>query len=360
LERTLVLRMDDPGSSENVHHRIYSHAKLDEAGWASVGADLRRHDARLSLGYVTGWVDDGDARRGTLLVDGSEPPRIAGAIHPSPVVQYRQHGGTGMRHDYTAEFRGIQKLREGGLAEVELHGHTHIHPDTVAWATAPDRHEDAQWFRELGAAAAGTIAAASPGQHPLDLAMTAMHKYFGVRPTTLISPGDQWTNAVLTRALQLGLQLVSSYYLALRDAQRFWWAQHVCAPYLDRPEPAWFDAGLPVVGYFHDFDLCVNGVDWFSRWLDAWASIGAKRIIDLRELAAVLGRRLHLEERENTLHVHAASEGAPLLVRPLRVAVRLDERNAHSHITVVSDGHELSLPVEPTQTGIGRLSVPAL
>src|SRR6185369_6760554 len=68
LERTLVLRMDDPGSSENVHHRIYDHAKLDEAGWDPVAAELRRHDARLGIGYVAGWVDDGDSERGRLLV----------------------------------------------------------------------------------------------------------------------------------------------------------------------------------------------------------------------------------------------------------------------------------------------------
>jgi hypothetical protein len=32
--------------------------------------------------------------------------------------------------------------------------------------------------------------------------------------------------------------LVSSYYLALCDGERFCWTQYVCAPYLDKSDAA--------------------------------------------------------------------------------------------------------------------------
>jgi hypothetical protein len=177
------------------------------------------------------------------------------------------------------EFHGIQALRTAGLGDVELHGYTHIHPDTEAWARAPDRYEGGpalSWYRELGTAAHATLAARPLEQHPLALGVAALQHYFHVCPTTLVCPGDQWTPEVPERALDLGLQLVGSYYLAMRQGDRFCWTQHVCAPYLNEPNPAWFDAGLPVVGYFHDRELALEGVDWISRWLDHWQAAGPR------------------------------------------------------------------------------------
>src|SRR5713101_56685 len=70
LERSLVLRMDDPGGAQNVYLRGWTYPKLTESEWGALGADLRRRNGRLSVCYVSGWVDDGDAARGTLEVGG--------------------------------------------------------------------------------------------------------------------------------------------------------------------------------------------------------------------------------------------------------------------------------------------------
>src|SRR5205823_3751794 len=140
----------------------------------------------------------------------------------------------------------------------------------AAWAQAPDRYEEGSWYRELGRPAAATLAAVPAAEHPLALASAALQHHFGVRPTTLICPGDQWTDAALERALDLGLDLVSSYYLALRDRDRFCWCTHVCAPYLDGPDGTWFAAGLPVVGYFHDREPALEGISWIGNWLNRW------------------------------------------------------------------------------------------
>jgi hypothetical protein len=360
LEGSLILRMDDPGGAQNIYSRHWSYPKLGETAWAAVGADLRRRNARLSVGYVAGWVDDGDAGRGTLQVAGRMPDRAPGRIYPSPVVKYQDHAGhvPGMLSNYEAEFRGIQELRVANLGDVELHGYTHIHPDTAAWAQAPDRYEATSWYRELGRAAEATIASRPPDAHPLAMGIITLHQHFDAYPTTLICPGDQWTNSVLERALDLGLRLVSSYYLALRDGERFCWMQHVCAPYLDQPDAAWFDAGLPVVGYFHDRELALEGVPWLSRWLDRWQEVGAKTVMDFRELAAATGRRLSLKEDHKGLHLTVTSAGAPSLVRPLPVCIRMSDRRLPAHVSVWLDDRLLSLPVHSLGEGVGRVILP--
>jgi len=231
-----------------------------------------------------------------------------------------------------------------------LHGYTHIHPDGETWAAAADRYESVWWYRELGRPASAVIAGRPADQHPLALGIAALQRFFDTTPSTLICPGEQWTNAVLQRALELDLQLVGSYYLAVRDGDRFCWSQHVCAPYLDQPDAAWFDAGLPVVGYFRDFDIVRNAVEWFDRCLTAWQGQGATRFIDYRELAAALSRRLTVEERAGELHLHVTTVGRLDLVRPLRILVRpshampfkirasVNERQASLLVKGVTDG----------------------
>src|SRR5262249_25241673 len=140
---TVVLRMDDPGGAQSAYSASWCHARLGEREWDEVGAILRRHEARLSVAYVSGWVDDGDAARGALRVGGREVPRRPGAVHPSPAVCYEDRAGhaPGARHDCAAEHRGIERLRAQRLAEVELHGYTHMHPDAARWARSPDRYQ---------------------------------------------------------------------------------------------------------------------------------------------------------------------------------------------------------------------------
>ena len=113
LEGSLVLRMDDPGGAQNVYLRGWTYPKLIESEWGELGADLRRRHGRLSICYVSGWVDDGDAARGTLEVGGQPVARVPGRVHPSPLVTYRDRAGLapGAVHDYEAEYRGIHALR---------------------------------------------------------------------------------------------------------------------------------------------------------------------------------------------------------------------------------------------------------
>jgi hypothetical protein len=358
----MVLRMDDAGGAQNVFKQDWCYPKLSRPQWAAIGDDLRQRRGRISIAYVAGWVDDGDPDRGSLTVDGRTVERAPGAVHPSPLVRYVDHMGHRPTacYDYSSEFAGIQALRAAGLAEVELHGYTHMHPDSLTWAQAPDRYKATAWFRELGKTALPVLAQRSPEEHPLALAMDAFHRFFNVRPTTLISPGDQWTNEALERALELGIQLIDSYYFAIRDQSRFCWCTHVCSPYLNEPEARWFDGDLPVVGYFHDLEPAQEGVGWIGKWLDCWQEKGAQRLIDFREMAASVGRVLTLEETHGQLRLGLINEcDAPNLIRPLRLKLYCPDDGVPSRVSYSDRVNRWILEVSNTLDGFGRVEIPA-
>jgi hypothetical protein len=316
-------------------------------------------NGRVSLGYSAGWIDDGDALRGRLTVNGKDVPREAGRVHPSSLVVYEDRAGhsPGCVSDYRSEFRGIQALRRAGCGDVEVHGFTHVHPDGAKWACAADRFNNISWFREFGEEAQSTIERRSAAQHPLTLALESLRHQFGVVPTTLICPGDQWTDRTLERALDLDLQLVSSYYLAVRNGARFCWCQHVCAPYLDAPDPDWFTAELPVIGYFHDRDLAVEGIAWMRRWLEKWKTAGARRFIDFRELAGALSRTVRMDETDGGSVIGVSEAGATPLVRPLPILFKCN-RFCPRQITIEMRAGRRPHPAEEAAAGIGRVCLP--
>src|SRR5262249_8331846 len=82
----LIVRMDDTGGAQNVPLESWTYPKLGEPAWAHVGAELARRKGRVSIGYVPGWVDDGDPARGTLQISGQRVERVPGRVHPSPLV----------------------------------------------------------------------------------------------------------------------------------------------------------------------------------------------------------------------------------------------------------------------------------
>jgi hypothetical protein len=285
---TMLLRMDDPGSSETVHHDIYEDSNKISAGqWKILGSILRNHLARLNIGYVSGWVDDGDEERGLLLVDGERIERTPGRIYPSPKVMYLRD--TKM-YNYREEYEAIVNLVNEGFADIAVHGYTHIFPDHEKWLTATDGHCAEKWFREYSSEGMDVIEqhVKAGEMHPLEKASLEIYKYFKKNSATLISPGEKFTVKTQQKALEFNFKLISSYYTALRIDNRFCWAHHVCAPYLDKADSTWFDAELPVVGYFHDFDICRNGTDWFDKQLMKWRKSGAVRFYDFSAFIAAL------------------------------------------------------------------------
>jgi hypothetical protein len=286
MEGALALRMDDPGGSQNVHLDPFAYRELGPDDWRALAAVLRGHSARLGVAAVPAWVDDGDASRGELAVHGEPGERAPGRTHPSWDVTYLSRSGH--LHDYAGEFALLRELAREGVIDIALHGHTHMHPDLEAWATASDRHTAVEWYREFGA----PDGRRTGSDDPLGDGISMLTQFFGAPPAALVFPGDAWTDAALERALELDLSLVASYYVALRDGDRFIWAEQVRSPYLDEPAESWFHAGVPVVGYFHARDVSEAGVGWVRDLLDRWAGAGARRMVGLGELAFALNSRI--------------------------------------------------------------------
>jgi hypothetical protein len=322
---TMVLRMDDPGTAQNVYKRSWSYPELNETQWLNIGNILSKHDARLSIGYASGWVDDGESNRGALLVDGQAVERTPGRVHDAPRVQYSDKSGTlpGTVHDFEGEYRAICALRNQEVVDIELHGYTHMYPDSEKWASADDRYETTHWYRELGRHALPALARMPRAKHPIVRGAAAHERFFSTPPTTLISPGDEWTNEALEIALSEGLCLVSSYYLAIRHDDHFCWSQHICAPYLDEPSMKWFCSNLPVVGYFHDREPSIYGPKWVDECLIEWIKVGATTFISFRDLAFMLDLDLSATWTGEILVVSLRGGAIPAISTPLRLRVQI-------------------------------------
>jgi hypothetical protein len=358
---TLVLRMDDPGGAPNVHLRSWSYRRLAETEWRELGEVLRLRGAHMSVGYTPGWLDDGDAERGTVLIDGAEPSRRLGAVHQSARLVHLDRAGhaPGRINDYASEYRGIERLRVEGLVSVELHGYTHMHVDVESWARAPDRYEDVSWYREFTPESDAVLATRGNGQHPLVLGVDLLRKTFGVPPTTLVCPGDAWTPSTLRHALGVGLSLVAARGLALRDDGRFCWCAGVATIALNAPTADHFAGELPVVCRFHDLEPATLGVPWFREALDEWRRLGARRLIDFRELSSALAMRLRLCRGPGGQWRLSLGHGGPPLPRPLPVLLHMPGGPPPAEIRLESSENDLRLPVQTIERGIGRVMLPA-
>lgn len=352
LSGVMALRMDDPGGAQNLYNEQWTYPKLDPADWARIGREMAARGGRLSIGYVAAWVDDGDASRGGLEVAGERVARIAGATYPSPSVCYTD--ASGRLIDYGAEFQGLNRLCADGYASVEVHGFTHMHPDLTAWAEADDRYSNIGWFRELGAPLASLRGRPSAAVHPVRRGVEAIRRSFGP-PTTLICPGDEWTEEALAVALEAGLSMVSSYHLAIREGDRFLWATHVRAPYLDAVDASEVEGCFPVVGYFHDREPSVYGPGWFPSHLEAWAEAGVTRFTDLAELARHSQVHLTCRRSDGRLEVTLARrDGEP--PGPIRLGVK-DGARLPSSLVARTSGGWTEAELEPTGPGTARALV---
>jgi hypothetical protein len=297
---TMALRMDDPGSSEIVYHNIYQDCnKLNKSQWEKLGHELKKQYAKLSIGYVNGWVDDADESRGKLRVNGKYIKRKAGKIYPSQQIHYESENN-GI-YDFQNEYKSIRRLKNKGLAQVEAHGFTHIFPDSERWLKASTRYNDKRWFREFGKDAIEYIKSNSSDDHPLLKTKIALAKYWKEEPSVLIFPGEEFTISAQEDALRFGWDMISSYYQAIKVNGRFCWTQYICSPYLDQNHSEWLESEMPFIGYFHDFDLYRRGIKWFSDCMEKWKSLGARNFIDLRTLLIGLNINLSLKEEKDSL-----------------------------------------------------------
>ncbi len=338
-----VLRMDDAlfnGSSFQEDPRWPGglYPRLDEAAWARIHAVLARHGAKMSVGVVTGYVDDGDAARGTLHRRGRVvSARRCGEVYESREMLYVDRGGPrpGRRYDYESEYRGLLLGVRGGSLDPEIHGWSHVSLDREGWCRAADRYTNFDWLMEL-APRQGRPATAEDQRRILGEGTRRIVAWFGVPPSSLIPPShgsDEGTEVV---ARDFGLRLVDGPFLSLLRPDRViqngkikaFWAHWQGDGVTDTP----LRAGFPVVVGLHDRELVRRGAEWFEGFLGRWRALGVRRFVTLRELAAHLGAGLAatLESDRLTVIVEPARlslpgvAGAPAgLDIPLSLRVRI-------------------------------------
>ena len=356
LHGIVALRMDDPGASASVHLDRWSYEKLAPGGWEELGRLLTEADARLTIAYTPGWVDDGDAERGELLVGGHPVERVPGRVHPSPSVIYR--GRRVPSADCEAEFRAVSELRARALCTVEMHGYTHVHPELERWARAPTRHEKVGWYRELGPEVASTVRRWPPSAHPITRGLELFERHFGELPVLLVCPGNACGPESLERAAALGLEAVAADGLAVRRGESFGWLPGVESGPPDSPASRALATETPAMACFHDRDLALQGIGWLGEVLARWRSAGADRFIDLRELTSALGLRLGLERDPDGWRLEVARERGPALARSFPALVRAPDR-LPPEIPGATPQGPLLLRAEPVADGVSRVLLPA-
>jgi hypothetical protein len=249
LRGVLVLRMDDPGAAVKEHLRSWAHPPVTRPGWQAMW-DALAGFGRVSVFCCPGYVRD----------DGS-------------VVESR----TELPEEWAALDEGVDR----GLADLECHGFTHMHPDTGAWRAAPDRLDDVRWFRELWPPHLEEEPSAQAQANRLQLWQSAV----GKAGTALVAPGEEWGLETLSAARQTGFQLFNSWGLCFLDRQVPTWTTGIGSPYLDQADPSWFRDCLPQVGYWHDRDLVVHGPAWVGEQLERWRDCGVRRAVSFADLA---------------------------------------------------------------------------
>lgn len=249
LRGTLVLRLDDPGAAVKEHLSSWAHPPMSAADWQALWSALDGF-GRVSLFCCPGYV------------------RADGSVVDS-------------RTELPGEWQAMDDGVAAGLADLECHGFTHMHPDALAWAQAADRHDDVRWFRELWP----PHLAEEPSATAQRARLQAWQDAIGQPGTSLVAPGEEWGLNTLVAAQQAGFRLFNSWGLCFLDRDVPTWSSGIGSPYLDEADPSWFADCLPQIGYWHDRDMVVNGPGWIGEQVDAWRQSGARRAISFADLA---------------------------------------------------------------------------
>ena len=261
----------------------------------------------MSACCVPGWIDDGDASRGELRVDGMAVDEQAVLSIRRQSVVYR--GADGTVHDYVDEFRGLLSFRAAGRAS----------SSSTATRTSVRTAKPGRARMTATTASPGTASSSTSGRtlepfgpaDPIAAGGRILTELLGELPSTLTCPGQACSpDAAPPRG---GRRLRARRHRGTGPAR---WRAARLGPLcrlrgdrLPRSEPARVrhpGPGRPA----DDRDVALEGVGWLGRWLDAWADAGATRFVDFRELAGLLGVRVGLGV-EGDVEVRAGGEVPP-------------------------------------------------
>jgi hypothetical protein len=249
LRNVLVLRVDDPGAAVKDYLEGWRHDDVSPEAWSSLWGAVGPR-GKVSLFCCTGFVRE----------DGS-------------VVDSRA--------ERPAEWRLLDEGVARGVAALECHGHTHMHPDLQSWRSARDRFTADVWYREFW----------PPGlemEPSVEAQVQILQRWQqDAGPgTSVVAPGEAWGEGTVVASRRRGFQIFNSWALCRLQMVVPTWTRGIGSPYLDRPDAVHLADGLPAIGYWHDRDMAVHGPDWAVDWLDAWRDCGARRMWSFDRLAA--------------------------------------------------------------------------
>jgi hypothetical protein len=355
LAGVVALRLDDPGASASVQLDGWAYDRAGSEVWETVGDILERQRARMTVGYTPGWVDDGDPGRGELRVGGRSVDRVPGKVHPSPRVEYE--GRLATSGDFATEFTAVRALESRGVAEIELHGYTHVRPDLERWARSPTAHEKVGWYRELGPETTGELSAIPVSRRPLALGHQLFSELFDSAPRALLCPGNACAPQTATEAFELGLEAIAATSLAVRCGDRFEWLPEVPTIPIDWASADALAGETPVVAGLHDRDLALHGPAWLDERLDEWRRAGARRFVGIGDLVSIFGLDLQLApDGDGWRLLVRRDHGAPL-VEPAGVLLRAPALDRRIELST-PDGAQ-ALEATPVAAGLWRAELPA-
>jgi hypothetical protein len=293
LERTMVIRLDDPGAGKADFQ--HNGQLLNESEWDQLGHIVRERKIGLSVMYTPAWVDDADTTAGTLFV-GNQPVtnRIAGDLHSSASVRYVFAAPGKGEHDHASEFRGLAALSRQQIVDVHSHGLTHLVPDHEAWAAAEDKRSDVRWYTEFYDTRQNRQIPGETQTHALAKSKKAIEELFHRVPAAITPSGHRHDSTCDILAHDAGYRLFSADYTGIfkeRLLVRNWKIPALFLFYKD-PTPSVARSGYPVIGVIHDDEIKGN-LDRLCRVLDSWSEAGIERFISMNDLAAALSCSIH-------------------------------------------------------------------
>ncbi|MCS7312590.1 MAG: polysaccharide deacetylase family protein, partial [Acidobacteria bacterium] len=301
LRHTAVLRMDDPQTSSKIWNTEAPppyptrYPGLTAAEWAEIGRLVGVHQARLSVMYVSGFVDDGDGQAGTLYLQGRPiSDRTCGRIYDVRDVTYRLADRV---YDFPAEFQALRDLVARDIVDIESHGYIHTTPFLQDWCRDPQRSRHFLWISEFFDLYRQRPVPTATQQAHLQASIDRIRRWFGRAPVAFSPPMHAYDEATPVIAQQLGLAVMHAQTLfdltrtpILETARLMVHWAHL--PYVEDPDLN--ESGYPIVIGLHEWDLRthVPPIRWIHHQIVFFQQRGYRRIISFRELAGYLGARV--------------------------------------------------------------------
>jgi len=306
LRHTAVLRMDDPQTSSKIWNTAAPpgyqtrYPALTAAEWAEIGRLVEAHQARLSVMYVSGFVDDGDGRAGELYLQGRPvADRACGRIYDVRDVTYRLGDRV---YDFPSEFQALRDLVARDVVDIESHGYIHTTPFLQDWCRDPQRPRRFLWLSEFFDLSMKRPVPTATQRAHLQASIDRIRRWFGRAPVAFSPPMHAYDEATPVIAQRLGLAVMHAQTLfdltrtpILETARLIVHWAHL--PYVEDPDLN--ESGYPIVIGLHEWDLRthVPPIRWIHHQIAFFQHRGYRRIISFRELAGYLGAHVQARYR---------------------------------------------------------------